>query len=195
MTLKVPGASHYNLKGANARDDRNGANLTAGFANQHPSHPISNIRLIIVKAQWGIVRHLLEKGNGLLRIECATGAGPAPSCLTIHLDKSLVATECRRAVNDLLLRMHLYKCTGDAANGKAHIERLTKVEGDAADWHAVVGAAQEPAQLIVQANTFRVPGQLGAEIESVVLREYPATHEGIVRSWAERVLGPNLVPN
>ena len=79
----------------------------------------------------------------------------------------------------MLLRLHIYRCTADVAACRQYYEELSKVEGEFLDWREIVVANQLPKWKFVQANTF-------LRDDEVQLKEYEATNEGIIRSWAER---------
>lgn len=59
-----------------------------------------------------------------------------------------------------------------------YYEELTKVDKDFLKWREVVVAHKLPQLLYVQPNTFLS--------DSISIKEYDATLEGIIKSWAER---------
>ena len=80
---------------------------------------------------------------------------------------------------DMLLHLHMYRSTADVASCRKYYEDLCSVEGKYLAWREAVMSAQQPRWVFVQANTFIEDGQ-------VSLKEYDATPEGVVQSWAER---------
>ena len=99
--------------------------------------------------------------------------------LFVKLDRSKIFSHGRPAIGDLLLRLHIYRCTADVDSCKAFYEELTRVEGVFLEWRDIVIAKKSLSQIFVQANTFLKDGE-------VYLKEYEPTAEGIIRSWAER---------
>lgn len=102
------------------------------------------------------------------------------SDLTIKLDRTKIATHGRPAVEKFLQKLQVYKATADLKAGKELYEGITSVD----EWFATkvrpaVLAAAPPRKVFVQANTF-------IEGDKVVLKEYPATPEGLIQSYADR---------
>lgn len=89
-------------------------------------------------------------------------------------------THGKPALADMLLRLHMYRCTADVAACAAYYEELTRLDDDHLAWREAVLKGRPPPMVFVQGNTF-----LGEGAE-VVLREYEESVEGVVRSWAER---------
>jgi dipeptidyl-peptidase-3 len=108
------------------------------------------------------------------------------SDLTIKLDRSKILSHGRPAVEAFLQKLHIYKATADVEEGKKLYERMTRVEGSF--WREGVRGEvmrrKTPRKVFVQGNT--VVGGEGEGGGGVVLREYEASIEGMVRSWAER---------
>jgi dipeptidyl-peptidase-3 len=102
------------------------------------------------------------------------------SDLTIKLDRTKIESHGRPAVNKFLQKLQVYKATADLMAGKDLYEGITSVD----EWFATkvrpaVLAAAPPRKVFVQANTF-------IEGDKVVLKEYPATPEGLIQSYADR---------
>jgi dipeptidyl-peptidase-3 len=102
------------------------------------------------------------------------------SDLTIKLDRTKIESHGRPAVNKFLQKLQVYKATADLKAGKELYEEYTGVD----EWFATkvrpaVLAAAPPRKVFVQANTF-------IEGDKVVLKEYPATPEGLIQSYADR---------
>ena len=79
----------------------------------------------------------------------------------------------------MLLRLHMYRCTADAEGCRAYYEELSKVDGDYIEWRDSVLANKPPPLIFVHGNTF-------LEGDTVILKEYEPTIEGVIESWAER---------
>ncbi|KAM7186319.1 Peptidase family M49 domain containing protein [Rhypophila sp. PSN 637] len=106
------------------------------------------------RAHFAILKCLLREGDGVVRI--------------IH-DKQM------------LLRLHMYRCTADVEGCRGYYEDLFRVDGEYLEWRETVLAKHPPPWAFVQANTF-----LDERTGSVTLKEYDATVEGVIQSWAER---------
>jgi dipeptidyl-peptidase III len=75
----------------------------------------------------------------------------------------------------------MYRSTADVASCREYYEDLSSVEGEYLAWREAVVSAQQPKWVFVQPNTFIENGH-------VSLKEYDATAQGVVQSWAERGL-------
>ncbi|MCJ1404909.1 hypothetical protein MMC11_008135 [Xylographa trunciseda] len=131
------------------------------------------------RAHFAILRVLLDAGSDFMTIDYK----PSSQSLTVHVDRSKILTHGKPALGRLLLRLHIWRCTADVIACRPWFEALTKVDGIFAEWRKTVLATKMPRQILVQANTFL--GEDGV----VTLKEYDATVEGMVQSWAERGLG------
>ncbi|ELQ43086.1 dipeptidyl-peptidase 3 [Pyricularia oryzae Y34] len=129
------------------------------------------------RAHFSILRCLLLDGDGVVTI---THDKPKSS-LTVHVDRSKIVTHGKPALGRMLLRLHMYRCTADVAACRTYYEDLSRVEGEHLEWRETVLANKPPPMVFVQANTF-----LEESSGEVVLKEYDATVEGIIQSWAER---------
>ena len=141
---------------------------------------------IHMQARFSILKTFLEARDGFCTIEDTRSANQSeessPSDLTIRLSRAKILTRGRPAVEKYLQQLHVYKSTADLEAGKRLYEEKTKVEGDF--WQKRVRneviRKKMPRKVFVMANT--VIGEDG----QVALKEYDATLEGMVRSWAER---------
>jgi len=133
------------------------------------------------QARFAILKTLLDAGDDFCKLEYAKDD---LSDLKIHLDKTKILTVGRKAVGDLLRELHIYKSTGDAEAGmRLFGDRLTRVDSDF--WGSKVRGGvlknKKPRRMFVQATTV-----LDKATGKVTLRQYEATAEGMVQSWAER---------
>ena len=128
------------------------------------------------QAHFAILRTLLSASPPFITIRHTL----SPPNLTVRVNRNLILTSGKPALGALLLRLHIYRCTADVAACRKFYEDLTTVDGVYKEWRETVLKVKRPRQILVQANTF-----LGENGE-VTLREYDATVQGMVRSWAER---------
>ncbi|KAK3672473.1 hypothetical protein LTR78_007523 [Recurvomyces mirabilis] len=130
-----------------------------------------------MQARFAILKVFLEAGADFCTLHHTQ---PDLSDLEIHLDKTKIQSHGRPAVNSFLQKLQIYKATADLAAGKKLYEDYTNV----GEWYAgklrpQVLAQAKPRKVFVQANTFLEGGK-------VVLREYEASPEGMIRSFVER---------
>jgi len=97
----------------------------------------------------------------------------------VKLDRSKILPHGKNALAEMLLKIHIYRCTADVEAGRPYYEDLSAVGSEEEKWRAVVVARNEPRRKFVHCNTF-------LEGDEVVLKEYEATNEGLINSWAER---------
>lgn len=124
-----------------------------------------------------MLRSLLAAGDNFMTVAHDT----CSQKLLVKIDKSKILSHGKPAIGNLLLKLHVYRCTADIENCKMFYEELTKVEGVFLEWRNIIIANQGLRQIFVQANTF-------LESEKVQLREYEPSVKGIIQSWAERMV-------
>ncbi|KAF2280327.1 dipeptidyl peptidase III [Westerdykella ornata] len=127
------------------------------------------------RAHFAILKCLLNDSNGCVAVDYDAQA----KSLTVRVDRSKIVSHGKPALGRMLLRLHIYRCTADAESCREYYEEISRVHDEYLAWREVVLAKQEPKWVFVQANTF-------LHDEEVVLKEYPATVEGVIQSWAER---------
>ena len=110
-------------------------------------------------------------------IEC----DPRANKLTVHVDRSRILQDGKPALGQILLMLHMYRCTADVEACRAYYEDLSKVDGEYLEWRRIVLASSEPKCVFSQANTFFEDGV-------VKLVEYEPTTRGVIKSWAERIV-------
>lgn len=124
-----------------------------------------------------MLKCLLRDSNGCVRIEYNENTTDLKVCV----DRSLIRTHGKPALGKLLLRLHMYRCTADVQSCRAFYEDLSSVDGEYLAWQKKVVANRPKHLLYCFANTF-------ASDTGVVLRQYPATLQGILESWMQRDL-------
>ena len=106
--------------------------------------------------------------------------------LAVSVDQTKISIHGRPALAELLLKLHIYRCTADVEACRSFYNALTEPEHEFLDWRRIMLAQQPAKQVFVQPNTFIKDGQ-------VVLKEYEASVDGMLQSWAERTIGMDLV--
>ena len=129
------------------------------------------------RAHFAMLKCLLVDGNGFMGVDCDSSKDQ----ITVHVDRSRIVSDGKPALGRMLLRLHMYRCTADVKSCRAYYEDLSRVEGVYLEWRRIVLGKQQPKWIFVQANTF-------LDGEHVTVKEYEATPEGVIQSWAERDL-------
>lgn len=105
------------------------------------------------------------------------------SDLTVRLDRNKILTVGRKAVEDYLQKLHVYKCTADIEAGSKLYADMTNVEPDF--WGTKIRNEvlrnKQSRKIFVQANTIQDP-----TTGKIKLVEYEPTLEGMIKSYAER---------
>ncbi|ORX95391.1 dipeptidyl-peptidase III [Basidiobolus meristosporus CBS 931.73] len=126
-------------------------------------------------ARYAIMRVLLEAGEDFVKIERNADNTDA----VITLDRSKIHSVGMPAMHAFLQKLQIYKATADFEAGSALYAEMTRVPDEWKSLRDIVISHKQPRKLFVQANTVLVG-------DSVELREYPATVEGILQSFVER---------
>lgn len=127
------------------------------------------------QAHFAMLRCLLRDGSSVITID----HDPPTQRLTVRVDASKIRTHGKPALGEMLLRLHMFRCTADARGCREYYEELSGVEEEFLGWRDAVLTNKPPPMVFVHANTFLEGGE-------VMLREDEPTVEGVVRSWAER---------
>ncbi|KAJ9657449.1 hypothetical protein H2198_004324 [Neophaeococcomyces mojaviensis] len=127
------------------------------------------------RAHFAMLRCLLRDGKGCVQILHE----PKQARLKVKVDRELVMTHGRRALEDMLLHLHMYRVTADISACRPYFEALSNVEEEHLAWKATVAKQQVPRMIYVHANTFLEGGK-------VTLKEYDANQIGIIQSWTDR---------
>lgn len=131
-----------------------------------------------MQARFSILRVFLDAGGDFCTLKYSNK--DKPDDLTVRIDRSKIISHGRPAIEKYLQKLQVYKATADIEAGRKMFNGLTTVD----EWSAqkarlVVLAQKQPRKVFVQANTAIEGGK-------VVLKEYEATPEGMIKSWADR---------
>ncbi|KAI0007590.1 peptidase family M49-domain-containing protein [Xylariaceae sp. FL0662B] len=129
------------------------------------------------RAHFAMLTCLLREGNGCVKVRHDHAAKE----IKVYVDRSKIRTYGKQALGHMLHRLHMYRCTADVQACREYYESLTQIDEERLSWRETVMANKPPPLLNVQANTF-------IEGDSVELKEYAPTVEGIIQSWAERLV-------
>jgi dipeptidyl-peptidase-3 len=129
------------------------------------------------RAHFAMLRCLLRDGQGVVEILHDS----QDNKLTVRVDRAKIRTHGKRALGDMLLHLHMFRCTADAQGCREYYEELSRVDGEFLAWRDVVLKRKPPPLVFVHANTFLKDGH-------IELKEYEPTVEGVIQSWAERAV-------
>lgn len=127
------------------------------------------------RAHFAMLKCLLRDGGGVMTVT----HDRAKQSLTVRVDRSKILTHGKPALGKMLLHLHIFRCTGDAAGCRTYYEDLSRVDGEYVEWREAVLMNKPPPFVFVHANTF-------LDGDTVTLKEYEPTIEGVLESWAER---------
>lgn len=131
------------------------------------------------QARYSILKCFLAAGSDFCKLNYTK---EDLSDLTVSIDRSKITTVGRKAVEDYLMKLQVYKSTADVEAGSTLYLQMTDVDSEfwGGKVREVVMDNKQPRKVFVQANT-----ELQAD-GKVVLKEYDASLEGMIRSFAER---------
>lgn len=137
------------------------------------------------QARYVILQVCLEAGEGFVKV---TETEPGKNLL-LTVDRSKIKTVGKKAIGDFLVKLQVYKSTGDVKSAQDMFNKYSEVNDDGvypwAQWRSIILAHKQPRKIMVQHNTLLN----GAKLE---LLKYPATAEGFVQSWSERLSSPKV---
>jgi len=132
------------------------------------------------QARYSILRCFLDAGNDFCKLKFDKSD---LSDLTITLDRRQILTTGRKAVEAYLQKLHIYKSTADFEAGLKLYTDMTTVDPKfwGTDVRNEVLRNKQPRKVFVQANT--ILDEANGKVE---LKEYEASVEGMIKSYAER---------
>ncbi|PKK40992.1 hypothetical protein CI102_14882, partial [Trichoderma harzianum] len=126
-------------------------------------------------AYFSILKHLLQDADGVISI----AHNPTQQSLTVNVDRSKFLSYGKQTLGSYLCKLHIWRCTADVSACSKFYEPLCAVEGVYEEWRKIVVSKPKMKWKFVQPNTFLTG-------ESVQVKVYEETNEGIILSWAER---------
>ncbi|KAI9725808.1 MAG: hypothetical protein M1828_002437 [Chrysothrix sp. TS-e1954] len=131
------------------------------------------------RAHFAMLQYLLKHTSGLMKII----HHELENTLTVHVDRSKILSQGKPALGQMLLNLHMYRCTANVSACRQFYEELSKPTNEHLMWRKIVMSQLPPALRFVQGNTFLDDGK-------VTLKEYATSNEGIIESWYDRRILP-----
>jgi dipeptidyl-peptidase-3 len=97
----------------------------------------------------------------------------------INLDRSKILSHGQVALRHFLRELQLHKSTAHEKEGREFFGKYSEMTKDFEEYRSIVLKRKPNRTQWIQPNTV-------LEKDEVHLREYPATKEGLIMSWAER---------
>jgi len=97
----------------------------------------------------------------------------------VQIDRARIASHGRKAIGDLLQKIHIYRCTADVEAATKLYEELTSVDEKMIKIRDIVGHIKGRKEVFIQANLVLDGGK-------IMVKEYGKNAEGLIQSWAER---------
>ncbi|KAK5088843.1 hypothetical protein LTR05_003065 [Lithohypha guttulata] len=127
------------------------------------------------RAHFAMFTCLLRHGGGCVTVLHE----PEKGILKVKVDRDLVLREGRKALEDMLLRLHMYRVTADFDACKPYFEDLSQVTQEHLSWRTTIGKLPIPRLIYVHANTLLKGNE-------VALKQYEESEMGIIQSWIDR---------
>lgn len=124
------------------------------------------------QARYVISRVLIEAG--VVKV-----TQPSENDLLITLDRSAIMGAGKEAIGKFLLKLQIYKATGNIEEAEKMYNHYSTVEEPWLSWRSIVLANKQPRKIFVQANTF-------VKDNEVQLKQYEPSMEGMIQSWVDR---------
>lgn len=130
-----------------------------------------------MQARYSILKTFLSAGEEFASLDYSK---EDLSDLTIKIERTKIISQGRPVVEKYLQKLGIYKATADVEAGTKMYNDITHVD----EWWGTkvrdeVLKRKQPRKVFVQANTFEKDGDY-------VLKEYDASPEGMIQSFADR---------
>lgn len=131
------------------------------------------------RARFVIMRACVNAGQDFVKVE-ETKNG---SELLLTVDRAKIKTVGKQVMKDLLIKLQVFKSTGDIVSAEKLYNELSAVDNTGVhpweSWRNIVLMHTKPRIIYVQSNTV-VNG------DGVELVSYDSSHEGYLKSWIDR---------
>lgn len=139
----------------------------------------------VASSKWGQAH--MQARHAILKVFLSAGeeacsldySKPDLSDLTVKIDRNKIVSHLKPKIDAFLQKLNVYKATASEEGKKLYLDITAVDDFWASKVRPAVLAAAQPRKVFVQANTVMEGGK-------VVLKEYPATAEGMIQSYADR---------
>jgi dipeptidyl-peptidase-3 len=114
-----------------------------------------------------IFRQDLQAHCAMFKVLSAVGGsfltitdGKASDTITVKVDRDKNASHGNPAIADLMIKLHIWRCTADVKHYREYHVPLTEPTGVYLEWRRMMFTKQTPRQVFVQPNTFIRDGGL-----------------------------------
>lgn len=128
-----------------------------------------------MQARFGIFKSLHK--SGVCKLEFSE---ENMDDLKITFDESKLNNTAVDVLGDFLLKLHVYKSTGDVTKGVAYYNDITDVTDEYSRFRQIILSKKLPRKQLIQANTF---ADASGQVE---VREYEESEVGMIQSFADR---------
>ncbi|KAF2423435.1 peptidase M49, dipeptidyl-peptidase III [Tothia fuscella] len=90
--------------------------------------------------------------NGVMNVD----VNPDSKKITVGVDRQRISTDGKKAIGNLLLRLHIYRCTADLDGAKSFYNELTKVDEKFLSIYEILNIRPLKTWVFLQVNTFLV---------------------------------------
>jgi dipeptidyl-peptidase-3 len=99
--------------------------------------------------------------------------------ITVTIDQSKLLSRAKQSLRQLLLKIHICRCTAVVDAARTFFGGLTEVNEYWLKIRDIVATHKPRKEVFVQANTYEEDGDVG-------IKEYELSAEGCIQSWTER---------
>ncbi|KAJ8732606.1 hypothetical protein PYW07_015205 [Mythimna separata] len=131
------------------------------------------------RARFVLMRLLELEGEGMLTV---TESEPGKNLL-LTLQREHLATRGKKIIGDFLVKLQTIKATADFEAGEKLFEKYSRLDEPWGRWRDIVLMHKQPRNIFVQPNTVLINSNKGEEVD---MKRYPASAEGMIKSWVER---------
>ncbi|CAG9864235.1 unnamed protein product [Phyllotreta striolata] len=128
------------------------------------------------EARFVLTRVLVQSGVVVIQ-------QPSEDDLMINLDRYAIGGAGKSAIAEFLLKLQVYKATGNLEKATELYNHFAKVEEPWLSWRDIILMNKQPRKMFVQVNTQQIDN-------TVLVKTYPSTIEGLIMSWVERFSNP-----
>ena len=100
---------------------------------------------------------------------------------TLNINKDMLLCYGQQLISDILLKLHLWKCTGDVENARKFLSNYSEVKKEYLILRNIILENEHPHRIELNHNLM-----LNKTNNSVTITEYSERLEGIVESFVNR---------